>query len=969
MELRDWSGSGSRWRGPGDVVPGASTHILELPDEVVQRRITPLEIELGGLDDQQRCGRVVIEEVVVCLVQLTQILIIRQRPFKVVPAPLSRSALNQVSGGLEIDHQIRGGHVRRKQVIEPLVDEQLVIVKVEIGVDLVLVEQVIGDRQLIEEVDLPKSRLLAVAGEQREQLGLERRTRMATVEIGHEWVVGLVQQHCRIEAVTKVLGKDGFAYANRTFDGDIAEVQDGPQYSSRRCVLLWRAGRMQTTPESRALLLRTLRTLAPSSGLSAALGVVAVAIACARTLPVAPPPLPTFGDKMGWILRLEDQRILRDVPPAPMSTASDTSSPLSGGVFLRPEPDLVELLADSEPQVRRRAALAIGRVGRPEGVAPLVGGLADPQAQVRQMAAFALGLIGDRSASAALVRALLDPSPIVQGRAAEALGRIGAIDAAPSIGALVKRHITSAFEVDPEDVSFPQAPEVEAFRLGLYALAELDGFAPLADAVLLENDQPILWWWPVAYALQRLEDPRALTALTTLAGVQGSIGVALAAEGLGALGDPAAVDTLVSLLDRERRDDLVVATAVRALARIDDTRATATLRRFVLTRDLDPTLLIEAVQALSGRPGADAMPIFVELMAHPWPPLRAAALWALAQADPETFMLVLSGSEPDADWRVRAATAQALEYVQPGAANARLTAMLADEDQRVVPSVLSALVAQEAPGVASVLLAHLQRDDVVVRKTAAQLLATVKPPEAEEALAAAYWAADTDPTYLARAAILEALAEIDGSLAREVLRAALDDKEWAVRVRAADVLSRLEPDEDHGARIRPAPRRQGLSYTAERLINPSVSPHVYLETDRGTVQIELAVLDAPQTTENFVMLAREGYYDGLTFHRVVYNYVVQGGDPRSDSEGGPGYTLRDELNQLPYLRGTLGMALDWEDTGGSQFFITHSPQPQLDGRYTVFGRVVDGMDVVNQLRQGDVIRRVLVWDGEEPLLP
>ncbi len=726
---------------------------------------------------------------------------------------------------------------------------------------------------------------------------------------------------------------------------------------------------MQTTPESRTLLSRTLRTLVRSSRLSAALGVLAVAVGCARTPPIAPPPLPTFGDRMGWILRLEDQRILRDVPPAPMSTSADTSSSPPGGVLLRPGPDLIELLADVEPQLRRRAALAIGRVGRPEGVAPLVGSLSDQQVQVRQMAAFALGLIGEPSASEALVRALRDPSPVVQGRAAEALGRIGAIDAAPSIGELVKRHVTSAFEVDPEDVSFPQAPEVEAFRLGLYALAELNAFGPLADAVLLENDQPILWWWPVAYALQRLEDPRALTALTTLAGVQGSFGVALAAQGLGALGDPAAVDTLVSLLDRERRDDRVVATAVRALARIDDARATATLRRFVLRRDLDPVLRIEAVQALSGRPGAEATPIFVELMSHPWLPLRAAARRALAHSDPETFMLVLSGSEPDADWRVRAATAQALTHVQPGTASARLMAMLADADQRVVPSVLSALVAQEAPDVASVLLAHLQRDDVVVRRTAAQLLATVKPPEAEAALAAAYRAAETDSAYLARAGILEALAEIDGSLAREVLRAALDDREWAVRVRAADLLGRLEPDDDHAARIRPAPRRGGLSYTAEHLINPSVSPHVYLELDRGTIQIELAVLDAPQTTENFVTLARGGYYDGLTFHRVVYNYIVQGGDPRSDSEGGPGYTLRDELNQLPFLRGTLGMALDWEDTGGSQFFITHSPQPQLDGRYTVFGRVVDGMDVVDQLRQGDVIRRVLVWDGEEPPSP
>jgi len=90
---------------------------------------------------------------------------------------------------------------------------------------------------------------------------------------------------------------------------------------------------------------------------------------------------------------------------------------------------------------------------------------------------------------------------------------------------------------------------------------------------------------------------------------------------------------------------------------------------------------------------------------------------------------------------------------------------------------------------------------------------------------------------------------------------------------------------------------------------------------------------------------------------------VQDGDPRGDGEGGPGYTLRDEINMRPYLRGTVGMALDWEDTGGSQFFITHSPQPHLDARYTVIGHVVAGMEVVDRLEQGDGIRSVLIWDG------
>ena len=108
-------------------------------------------------------------------------------------------------------------------------------------------------------------------------------------------------------------------------------------------------------------------------------------------------------------------------------------------------------------------------------------------------------------------------------------------------------------------------------------------------------------------------------------------------------------------------------------------------------------------------------------------------------------------------------------------------------------------------------------------------------------------------------------------------------------------------------------------------------------------------------------LARQGFYDGLTFHRVIPNNVVQAVDPRSDNEGGPGYTIRDELNSRPFLPGTVGIARDWADTGGSQFFITYSPQPQLDARYTAFGHVVAGMEVLGSIEPGDVIRSI---DGQ-----
>jgi cyclophilin family peptidyl-prolyl cis-trans isomerase len=147
-------------------------------------------------------------------------------------------------------------------------------------------------------------------------------------------------------------------------------------------------------------------------------------------------------------------------------------------------------------------------------------------------------------------------------------------------------------------------------------------------------------------------------------------------------------------------------------------------------------------------------------------------------------------------------------------------------------------------------------------------------------------------------------------------------------------------------------------------VSPPAATEAFIDTDRGTIRIELAAQDAPLTVESFVTLARKGYFNGLSVHRVVPGFVVQTGDPRGDGEGGPGYTIRDELNERPYLRGTIGMALDpWPDTGGSQFFITVSPQPHLDAKYTVFGRVTAGMEVVDQIEQTDVIRRVRVPDG------
>jgi peptidylprolyl isomerase/peptidyl-prolyl cis-trans isomerase B (cyclophilin B) len=134
--------------------------------------------------------------------------------------------------------------------------------------------------------------------------------------------------------------------------------------------------------------------------------------------------------------------------------------------------------------------------------------------------------------------------------------------------------------------------------------------------------------------------------------------------------------------------------------------------------------------------------------------------------------------------------------------------------------------------------------------------------------------------------------------------------------------------------------------------------------DNGNeIRIEFYPQDAPKTVENFVTLAKKGYYDGLSFHRVVPNFVVQGGDPKGDGTGGPGYTIKAEFNKQQHVRGTVAMArAQHPDSAGSQFYITYGPTPHLDGSYTVFGRVVAGMEHVDRIKQGDRMRTVAIVD-------
>lgn len=710
----------------------------------------------------------------------------------------------------------------------------------------------------------------------------------------------------------------------------------------------------------------------PTRSLLAVTVVALFSTGCGSAAIVAPAVAPVApNQKMSWILRLEDQRILKaPAPPAvvapPLPANRKKKNQPAAAPAPAPAPDLIGLAADADPRIRRRAALAIGRVGLAEGVATLQPLLTDADPEVRQMAAFALGLLADTSAVASLTTALGDADARVRGRAAEALGLIGDGGSAAAIGQMVGAAVKAGAiaSIAPDDEQWPKSPEAEAVRLGLFALVRLKGYEPLAAAVPDATGR-VSGWWPVAYALQRINDGRAIPVLQQLARTPGRYTRAFAARGLGALKDAGSAPLLIAMLDQAKDDLLVLPSVVRALGQTGAPAAAAPLLALLGGDRTDPNVRLEAVTALAALKSQTALPIIQDLLTDDWPALRVAAVHATGAIDPESFLTILSGMEPDQHFAVRAAVADVLATLPAESGTDRLRAMLDDADKRVIPSVLEALSKLKAPGLDAILLAQLKTADIGVRAAAARAIGRARVAGGAAALGDAYRTAQSDNSDDVRDAAMTALAAYGPAEAMETVKAALADKDWALRLKAAALMKTLDPSVETTRAIRPAPGAPIAPYDSPGLVDPKVSPHAFIETAKGTIELELSVLDAPQTAQNFVALARKGFFNGLQIHRVVPNFVIQMGDPRGDGSGGPGYSIRDELNDRPYLRGTVGMALSGPDTGGSQFFITHSPQPHLDAKYTVFGRVVNGMEIVDRIQQLDVIQRIRIWDGKE----
>jgi cyclophilin family peptidyl-prolyl cis-trans isomerase/HEAT repeat protein len=679
-----------------------------------------------------------------------------------------------------------------------------------------------------------------------------------------------------------------------------------------------------------------------------------------------PPPVVSLDRKVAWILRLEQQRTLRDLAGGATAPASlpDLEAAASTRLTLKAAylPDLVDLASDPDGAVRRRAVLAIGRAGVPDGAATLVSSLNDAEAEVRGTAAFALGLLGQKSTVPALVAALKDSSPLVRGRAAEGLGLIADPSAAPAIADAFSGCKSEIGSIEPDDESAPKSPAIDACRLALLALVPLKNYDALARVALDEQGQPISTWWPVAYALQRIGDPKTAPALVTLLGARGVYTPSFALRGLATAKDARVVQPALAFANRANADVRLRVSAVRALAQVGGPDVTPALLKLLVDRTTPKNLALEIVTAIGTLRDKRAFDPILDLVTDPWPAMRLAALTSAARIDPDGFLIVVSSLDRDKEWSVRAGLASILATLPADRVRDAIRDLASDQDVRVSAPALEGLAKTGSPDLTKRLFDAMDSPDFGMRATAARLMGESRPEGGAARLAAAYARAETEPTYVPREAALEALAKYGAAEARETLTRALADRDWPVRLRAAELLRGL--GQPAAAPERPAVLRQPLEFfESERVLHPKFSPHAFLETKLGTIEIELNVVDAPFTTASFVDLARAGFFNGVRVHRLVANFVIQAGDPRSDGEGGPGYTIRDELSTQPYVRGTVGMALAGPDTGGSQFFITLSPQPHLDGKYAVFGKVVNGWDVLDQIAQWDVIERVKIWDG------
>ena len=606
---------------------------------------------------------------------------------------------------------------------------------------------------------------------------------------------------------------------------------------------------------------------------------------------------------------------------------------------------------------RSRAALAIGQVQLRARYPLLRRLLLDADTAVAANAAFALGLAKDTLSIAALGRALSGAPDAVAREAAWAIGEIGE----PARNMMLSALGDGTAQSRTGSLAAQRAPLIRAeLLLAIVKLRQI----PVATALPWLSDASVEVVRAAAYVIAR---PRLSTGLSAML-------------------------PLASYPDEEVRQHvaraLTKATAGDSLA----TRARAVLQ--TLVSDSSPRVRANAARSLATF-GPDVRRDLERSLADVDANVRAAAAenistvfgndvtaWQNAWDRDTTYMVrrtllvnarmvgtaALRAAESHwaaaSDWRLRAAVTDAQSQDPKSDRVAVGKRALSDPDGRVRAGgfALIAPRAAEDSTIRQLLHRALTDADMRVRATSATALRQSARADEVPSVLDAYALAQRDADGDARIAALRYLASAweRDSLRFDAIARARVAKLVPSSIAAERAVVQSVTPLARWKTIRNATRPLAeYERIAKRLLSPDAKmPQAWIQTERGTVTVELFGTDAPMVVDAFVTLANKGYYRDTRFHRVVPNFVAQDGDPRGDGTGGPGFALRDALTRQRHERGCFGLATSGPDTGGSQYYLCHAAQPHLNGHYTVFGRVLSGMDILDRIVQGDRVIRV-----------
>ena len=550
--------------------------------------------------------------------------------------------------------------------------------------------------------------------------------------------------------------------------------------------------------------------------------------------------------------------------------------------------------------------------------------LEDPDAAVRAEAAFALGQLGmvevvdgdtetvtagmTRTAAAqALFPATSDADKQARRAAVEALGKVGGPDAESFL-------LAAATDADP---GVRGEAALALFRQRLLKRVPEYSTAAVTRLVLLSTDPEAEVRWRADYAFTRWPEPRAAKEL---AAAQGD------ADWRARLFAVRALAKLATAPDAARLSDPDVYVRAEAVAAFSAAKAWDSIPDAVFS-DTSPHVRAAAADAAAASGNAARFaPLVLKLLQGPGTLAPGRALLALARLRGDAAAPELARARQDPRWWIRSAAYQASALL-PDAAETLNQGVL-DSDPRVASAALETLTASTAP-VAGVI-------NRVLNDPKAPLETLGTAIDAATARASAEYL-DGLLSALERVRKSEG-AELRADLRKALLAVAAKNPDRAAGIKKA--LARLPAFADK-------PRR----YRALK-----AAPAVVFETEKGSFTIALAsAADAGNHVAAFVDSVKRKLYDGLTWHRVVTAFVIQGGDPRGSGWGDAGWRLADEINRLPFERGTVGMPKAGKDTGGCQLFVSLVPTPRLDGRYTAFGKVVAGQDVLDVIEPGDKI--------------